>query len=1145
MSLKDYDNGNYTKEYDDPVIKYLRSIIQRYFQIENEISQETKESIIIQAYTRLKEFINAYDTRYIISINGRSGAIDLLIRDFGGEPAFDKNTAFNKDFCDIINKEVTIYNDTNITYTQYGKNQENHIVEGNDDRLYDARVPLAHIHVIDEIVGLKEILDNYDGGGYIHGHSNLTILEALRYTGSRTEIDLAILELLYEKVNTTIDSLTEQDEYFMNTAQRFLNQFAHIFDAILARLAYVKSQLDSWINDFVEKSNKYSDESNVMFRKTLSEILKGYLSKSEYAILEQMLLNSITLVDEKILNFNPAFKIDNYEKVLTKKTSKKYLGRNVDYDVYEGYTKFTLNSRTAYKVTDNNVLSNFHNASILNADCKLYFEYTKDGVSYKDELPHVYQINNSKHDCILIYGNVDSENRINIYTRRIGILPVYLLNQIVFQSWCRDRELNYKEAFLCTNNQDTEFKIINETPQNYESVQYTAHSDQILYKGETFGLTVTKYQTYTEDNNPSEIINKLSVDGHDGDLVDIGSHHAFIRYMKKIDGEWYCLNQFLDKFSSDNQKLMVRAFQTYSTLYKDIWGGTVTDDSITTPIAAPNENLDYVYYYCKNKLLIDPLHRSEYWQLKDNGTLVNEIEDAVAFSNIEKASSSMICTNTGYNFYRLKCTLTVTQIESMKDKSIGVVVALSSGKVLDAYYGSNYTGRLGSELLMSAGTDDPNPEYLWDNANNLFKGGDHFTFRYVALIINAGQEYGATENGYGMELICNYSVNDYSDLNRIAKAVYPKFDWQPGTKISLDIRLDELKLVVYASDPYTMSGDYTSCDYNKIKSEPIMVVPRTYIADNLQSNGPWGVGFMNTQPHAAVTGIKFEAYSTAGSPLTDWFDNATDNKSPNAPMIKAKCTNDDTDPTFNLYYDSYEICTEWTDFYTEQEYRIDIQDWMDWEDVGLNTTISHDNPTMSFGTSITSFSGIEISTVGNVNYGINIGLLSSQGGQWFGPFIKSLTSSYNPIEISSNPAVLNQDAHTGHIFATFEKQNKNNHTIYFCDNTHKDTYNNIIQYLAEYNCELAKHNSNSEKYINASLLLRDDRDYIQFFINDNKMINYYTMADPGEISILEPNDLLSEEYYCGQWDYGENLHTYFPDGKIRYQLFKVPHKGEE
>jgi hypothetical protein len=194
MALKEHENNIVTKEENDPITLYLKNIIQRYFQIENEISQESKEAIIIQAYTRLKEILNAYSNKYIICVNERSGNIDLFIRDFGGEEAFDKNTAFNKDFCDVTTESATLWNDDTEDYFNYGEEQEDHIVAGDDDRLSDARIPLAHIHTIDEVNGLRERLEEYNliNGGF-HLHTNQNVLNSLIYTGSRVSIDLVLI----------------------------------------------------------------------------------------------------------------------------------------------------------------------------------------------------------------------------------------------------------------------------------------------------------------------------------------------------------------------------------------------------------------------------------------------------------------------------------------------------------------------------------------------------------------------------------------------------------------------------------------------------------------------------------------------------------------------------------------------------------------------------------------------------------------------------------------------------------------------------------------------------------------------------------------------------------------------------------------
>ena len=56
----------------------------------------------------------------------------------GKEPAFNKNTGFNKNF----------------------GNTAGTVCQGNDSRLSDARVPLAHAHVISDVTGLEVALDS-------------------------------------------------------------------------------------------------------------------------------------------------------------------------------------------------------------------------------------------------------------------------------------------------------------------------------------------------------------------------------------------------------------------------------------------------------------------------------------------------------------------------------------------------------------------------------------------------------------------------------------------------------------------------------------------------------------------------------------------------------------------------------------------------------------------------------------------------------------------------------------------------------------------------------------------------------------------------------------------------------------------------
>lgn len=73
----------------------------------------------------------------------------------GKEPAFNKNTGFNKNF----------------------GNTAGTVCQGNDSRLSDARVPLAHVHAITDVSGLQSALDGKSDVAHAHVISDVTGLE--------------------------------------------------------------------------------------------------------------------------------------------------------------------------------------------------------------------------------------------------------------------------------------------------------------------------------------------------------------------------------------------------------------------------------------------------------------------------------------------------------------------------------------------------------------------------------------------------------------------------------------------------------------------------------------------------------------------------------------------------------------------------------------------------------------------------------------------------------------------------------------------------------------------------------------------------------------------------------------------------------
>jgi len=108
-----------------------------------------------------------------IAYNPTNGVIssNIGISDVGGlttslagkEPAFSKNTAFNKNFGNAINT----------------------VCQGNDSRLSDARTPTAHAHAISDVTGLSTALDSKQNT--ISGYTGtITVITSVNFAGQTT-----------------------------------------------------------------------------------------------------------------------------------------------------------------------------------------------------------------------------------------------------------------------------------------------------------------------------------------------------------------------------------------------------------------------------------------------------------------------------------------------------------------------------------------------------------------------------------------------------------------------------------------------------------------------------------------------------------------------------------------------------------------------------------------------------------------------------------------------------------------------------------------------------------------------------------------------------------------------------------------------
>ena len=175
MDMQERKTNYYTKELNE-IDRYLLQIIKRYFDLEEINSTASINAIMSEAIARYKATIR-YEPSAVTVLNNKVGIVNIDTNELNLERKFEKNTAFNKDF--------------GIT--------ENTICSGDDERLYDLRQPTVHVHKISNITDLLDTIDSFKKELVYYGnhlHKNLAILNKLKYTGTKTQIDLIELETI-------------------------------------------------------------------------------------------------------------------------------------------------------------------------------------------------------------------------------------------------------------------------------------------------------------------------------------------------------------------------------------------------------------------------------------------------------------------------------------------------------------------------------------------------------------------------------------------------------------------------------------------------------------------------------------------------------------------------------------------------------------------------------------------------------------------------------------------------------------------------------------------------------------------------------------------------------------------------------------
>lgn len=269
MSLKEHEDNQYTKEKDE-VEKYLLRIIQRYFDIENNYTKESIEAIIVESLTRFKQIV-IKEKGFLFSLNQRTGHLNLTIRDFGGEYAFDKNSAFNKDF---------------------GKESDT-ICEGDDIRLENPREPLEHVHEIADVIGLEEALDFSGVPQQSHLHGNKRVLDMLTYAGGKAQIDLVVLDYLSEAVKEYVNNLLYHKNEMKTIHEETIKNLIEYQEELDNLKAVVQDGI-SWL----DKAKEYTDKEIEQFKVDAKKALLKHLNQTQLQQLTDFFKKAFRIVSD-------------------------------------------------------------------------------------------------------------------------------------------------------------------------------------------------------------------------------------------------------------------------------------------------------------------------------------------------------------------------------------------------------------------------------------------------------------------------------------------------------------------------------------------------------------------------------------------------------------------------------------------------------------------------------------------------------------------------------------------------------------------------------------------------------------------------------------------------------------------------------
>jgi len=358
MRLEELENNMYIKS-TDTVEKFLLNIIQEYFKDSNDALEGSKEYIIKEAVDRLRTEMD-YNALGVLSItlpNGdvRHGDVTITLDDLGGEPLISpKLSAFNVNF----------------------GTEANTACEGNDPRLYDARMPIRHEHEIQDIMGLEGMLSTIFSliertEAYKHQHDNKEVLDIITYTGKNTEVDLGILDTLEPK----IDQITEE---MRNSITQYIQETQDQIDDINETLRQLMRRIDDVYQYVLDKCTEYL---NLAMQYTDTKV-----AEAETELKTWIDANFVRKSDIQYL-------IEIAKDCYTFVNTDRWCLKNLYYQTVNGNREVTL-PLSQYTLDEFDYRSVDINANRM-IIFDFYLQYEENGVTYRRAIPYMDSYNSS------------------------------------------------------------------------------------------------------------------------------------------------------------------------------------------------------------------------------------------------------------------------------------------------------------------------------------------------------------------------------------------------------------------------------------------------------------------------------------------------------------------------------------------------------------------------------------------------------------------------------------------------------------------------------------------------------------------------------------------------------------------------------